>query len=50
MSLKLALEKATEPVITFLVWKHSVIAVNGHEKVGLENTRLYQKVSRSSLT
>ena len=27
-----------------------VIAVNGDEKVDLENTQLYQKASRSSLT
>ena len=27
-----------------------MIAVNGDEKVGLENTQLYQKASRSSLT
>ena len=29
---------------------NSVIAVNGDEKVDLENTQLYQKASRSSLT
>ena len=28
----------------------SLIAVNGDEKVDLENTQLYQKASRSSLT
>ena len=27
-----------------------VIAVNGDEKIDLENTQLYQKASRSSLT
>ena len=29
---------------------NSVIAINGDEKVDLENTQLYQKDSRSSLT
>ena len=31
-------------------WSNSVIAVNGDEKIDLENTQLYQKASRSSLT
>ena len=34
----------------FHVLGNSVIAVNGDEKVDLENTQLYQKASRSSLT
>ena len=33
-----------------LTYGNSVIAVNGDEKVDSENTQLYQKASRSSLT
>ena len=44
----------TIPVSAIFIWwiieGNSVIAVNGDEKVDLENIQLYQKASRSSLT
>ena len=39
-----------EPSIKYSISGNSVIAVNGDENVDLENTRLYKKASRPSLT